>query len=222
MRRLLTALAAVSIAASVLPVAAEAQQRQRQRGSSGQQADGSENAPSTRAPRIAPLRRRANAGPCPFVKVLYDAARYVELENGRAAIANVGYTGEIEGVSADCEYREADPIRLDMDILFQLGRGAQATEDQKTYRYWVAVTERNSAVLAKEYFDLPVKFDGSRTASVHEQRTIIIPRAEATTSGGNFEVLIGFDVTPEMAEFNRSGSRFRVNAGAAQASAPSQ
>ncbi|GAA0200380.1 hypothetical protein GCM10010203_59910 [Actinomadura yumaensis] len=222
MRRLLTALAAVSIAASVLPVAAEAQQRQRQRGSSGQQADGSENAPSTRAPRIAPLRRRANAGPCPFVKVLYDAARYVELEGGRAAIANVGYTGEIEGVSADCEYREADPIRLDMDILFQLGRGAQATEDQKTYRYWVAVTERNSAVLAKEYFDLPVKFDGQRTASVHEQRTIIIPRAEATTSGGNFEVLIGFDVTPEMAEFNRSGSRFRVNAGAAQASAPSQ
>ena len=90
MRRLLTALAAVSIAASVLPVAAEAQQRQRQRGSSGQQADGSENAPSTRAPRIAPLRRRANAGPCPFVKVLYDAARYVELEGGRAAIANVG------------------------------------------------------------------------------------------------------------------------------------
>jgi hypothetical protein len=228
MRRVLSALAAVSIAASVLPVAAEAQtsQRQRDRGSSGQQAGGEEAAPS-RAPRIAPLRRRANAGPCPFVKVLYDAARYVELEGGRAAISNVGYTGEIEGVSADCVYRESDPIRLDMDVLFQLGRGEQATGDQKTYRYWVAVTERNSAILAKEYFDLPVKFDGQRTASVNEQRTIIIPRAEATTSGGNFEVLIGFDVTPEMAEFNRSGSRFRVNAGTtpvapAPAAAPSE
>lgn len=225
MRRVLSALAAVSIAAAVLPVAAEAQtsQRQRDRGSSGQQADGSENAPSSRAPRIAPLRRRANAGPCPFVKVLYDAARYVELEGGRAAVSNVGYTGEIEGVSADCEYREADPIRLDMDILFELGRGEKAAGDQKTYRYWVAVTERNSAILAKEYFDLPVDFDGQRTASVHEQRTIVIPRAGIDTSGGNFEVLIGFDVTPEMAEFNRSGSRFRVNAGVpAQASAPNQ
>ncbi|EDX79993.1 hypothetical protein ER13_09620 [Brevundimonas sp. EAKA] len=225
MRRVLSALAAVSIAAAVLPVAAEAQtsQRQRDRGSSGQQADGSENAPSSRAPRIAPLRRRANAGPCPFVKVLYDAARYVELEGGRAAVSNVGYTGEIEGVSADCEYREADPIRLDMDILFELGRGEKAAGDQKTYRYWVAVTERNNAILAKEYFDLPVDFDGQRTASVHEQRTIVIPRAGIDTSGGNFEVLIGFDVTPEMAEFNRSGSRFRVNAGVpAQASAPNQ
>ena len=52
-----------------------------------------------------------------------------------------------------------------------------------------------------------------RTASVTEERTIVIPRADATTSGGNFEVLVGFEITPEMAEFNRSGSRFRVNAG---------
>jgi hypothetical protein len=228
MRRVLSALAAVSIAASILPTAAQAQMspgqsgQPGQRGPGGQQADGSANGPSERAPRFAPLRRRANAGPCPFVKVLYDAARYVELEGGRAAIANVGFTGEIEGVSADCEYREADPIKLDMDILFQLGRGEQAGEDQKTYRYWVAVTERNSAVLAKEYFDLPVKFDGQRTASIHEERSIVIPRADLETSGGNFEVLIGFDVTPEMAEFNRSGSRFRVTAGTAQASTPSQ
>lgn len=221
MRRVPSALAALLIAASLLPAAAEAQTSQRQRSSTGQQADGSEQAPRSRAPRIAPLRNRANAGPCPYVKILYDAARYVELEGGRAAVSNVGFTGEIEGVVADCEYREADPIRLDMRMLFQLGRGAQTAGDQRTYRYWVAVTERNNAVLAKEYFDLPVNFEGQRTASVTEDRTITIPRAEATTSGSNFEVLIGFDVTPEMAEFNRSGSRFRVNAGVpTQAAAP--
>ncbi|MHB8285532.1 MAG: Tat pathway signal sequence domain protein, partial [Caulobacteraceae bacterium] len=27
------------------------------------------------------------------------------------------------------------------------------------------------------------------------------------------EVLVGFDVTPKMAEFNRLGKRFRVNSG---------
>ncbi|WOB79980.1 Tat pathway signal sequence domain protein [Brevundimonas nasdae] len=228
MRRVFTALAALSIAASVLPVAAEAQTSQRQRERSGQQqqASGEDAAPS-RAPRIAPLRRRANAGPCPYVKILYDAARYIELEGGRAAVANVGYTGEIEGISSDCEYREADPIRVDMDVLFNLGRGPQAAGEQRTYRYWIAVTERNNAILSKEYFDLPVNFEGQRTASVTEKRTIVIPRAGIETSGSNFEILVGFDVTPEMAEFNRSGSRFRVNAGTtpaapAPASAPSQ
>jgi hypothetical protein len=224
MRRVFTALAALSIAASVLPVAVEAQTSQRQRGGQQQPASGEQAAPA-RAPRIAPLRRRVNAGPCPYVKILYDAARYVELEGGRAAVSNVGYTGEIEGISSDCEYREADPIRVDMNVLFQLGRGPQASADQRTYRYWVAVTERNNAILSKEYFDLPVNFDGQRTASVNEERTIVIPRAGVDTSGGNFEILVGFDITPEMAEFNRSGSRFRVNAGAtpaAPAAAPSE
>lgn len=216
MRRVLSALAALSVAASLVPVSAEAQSS-RSRGGGQQASD--QDAPA-RPLRIAPLRRRANAGACPYVKILYDAARYVEMQGDRAAVANVGYTGEIEGVSADCQYREAEPIRLDIGMLFQLGRGAQATGDQKTYRYWVAVTERNSAILAKEYFDLPVNFNGQRTASVNEERTIIIPRADLTTAGNNFEVLVGFDVTPEMAEFNRSGSRFRVNAGATPAPAP--
>ncbi|MGH7019038.1 MAG: Tat pathway signal sequence domain protein [Brevundimonas sp.] len=214
MRRVLTAFAALSVAAMLIPQAAEAQAGRR--GQQGQDARPEADRPA--APmRIAPLNRRANAGPCPYVKVLYDAARYVEMADFNApAIAGVGFTGEIEGVTADCVYRESDPIRLDFNVLFNLGKGQNASGDTHTYRYWVAVTERNTAVLAKEYFDLPVNFEGQTTASVQQAQSIVIPRADATTAGSNFEVLIGFDITPEMAEFNRSGSRFRVTAGQTQ------
>jgi len=106
-----------------------------------------------------------------------------------------------------------------MKVLFTLGKGPQATSDSKTYRYWVAVTDRNKEVIAKEYFDLPVKFGGKERVDVTDELDgIVIPRAAATTSGSNFEVLVGFDVTPQMAEFNRLGKRFRVNAGSAVAS----
>ena len=44
---------------------------------------------------------------------------------------------------------------------------------------------------------------------------ITIPRAGLTTSGSNFEVLVGFEVTPQMAAFNRDGKRFRLNVGQA-------
>ena len=44
---------------------------------------------------------------------------------------------------------------------------------------------------------------------------IVIPRASIATSGSNFEVLVGFDVTPQMAAFNRDGKRFRLNVGQA-------
>ncbi len=67
-----------------------------------------------------------------------------------------------------------------------------------------------------------MNFEGATTASVTEEQSVIIPRATAETSGGNFEVLIGFEVTPEMAEFNRTGSRFRMTAGQAAATPPAQ
>jgi len=168
----------------------------------------------------APLAQLRNAGPCPFVKVLYDASRYVEFKGGKESAAATGYTGEIQGVSSGCAYKSDDPIKMQVEVLFSLGRGPEATETRKTYRYWVAVTERNKDVLAKEYFDLPITFpaSGDRVYATEKLQTITIPRADATTSGSNFEVLIGFDVTPEMAAFNRDGKRFRVNAGqAAQA-----
>ena len=221
MRRVLTALAALSLAAVLIPQSAEAQSSGRQGGQqSREQSPDQGTSQRSRQVRIAPLSRRANAGPCPYVKILYDAARYVELEGGRAAISNVGYTGEIEGLVSDCSYQGDEPIRVETRVLFNLGRGPQAQGDARTYRYWIAVTERNQAILAKEYFDLPVNFEGQQTASVTQEQTIVIPRRDATISGSNFEVLIGFDVTPQMAEFNSSGSRFRVNAGTAAPTQP--
>jgi hypothetical protein len=165
----------------------------------------------------APLPQLRNAGPCPFVKTLYDAARYVEFKDGREASANVGWSGEIQGISAGCQYKDDKPIEVTMEVLFELGKGPQATGRQKTYHYWVAVTDRNKAVLAKQSFDLPITFPEGQDRVYTTERIgqIVIPRAAATTSGSNFEVLIGFDVTPQMAAFNRDGKRFRLNVGQA-------
>jgi hypothetical protein len=166
------------------------------------------------------LPQLRNAGPCPYVKVLYDAGRYVELKNDQPSAAAVMFTGEIENLASACEYKGDQPIRVQARLLFGLGRGPQAGGDRKTYRYWVAVTDRNRAVLAKQYFDLPVVFPAGadRIDRTEDITGIVIPRRDLKVSGANFEVLVGFDVTPAMAEFNRDGERFRVNAGETQAS----
>ncbi|HEX5377506.1 MAG TPA: Tat pathway signal sequence domain protein [Phenylobacterium sp.] len=163
----------------------------------------------------APLPQLRNAGPCPFVKVLYDAGRYVEFKGGKEASADVAYSGEIQGISAGCAYKDDQPITVQMEVLFELGKGPQAEGSSKTYRYWIAVTKRNQAIIDKKYFDLPVKFEpGQDRLYVTEQiGDVTIPRASLTTSGSNFEILVGFDVTPQMAEFNREGKRFRLTAG---------
>ncbi|HZK99319.1 MAG TPA: Tat pathway signal sequence domain protein [Caulobacteraceae bacterium] len=163
-----------------------------------------------------------NAGPCPYVKVLYDAARYVEFKDSREASAAVGYTGEIENISSACAYKAIEPIRVAMQVLFELGRGPQAQGSRKDYHYWVAVTDRNHAVLSKEWFTLPVVFPAGkdRVTLTETLAGVRIPRANSNVSGSNFEVLIGFEVTPAMAAFNRDGKRFRPNAGQVTAQAP--
>ena len=227
---LASALAAAAVSVMVLPTAASAQYPQGQQGRPGRPDQGSrpdqdpqaDEGGRPRPPRIAPLRRSAAAGPCPYVKILYDAARYVELTGDRVTMANVGFTGEIEGLVSDCAYQSDQPITVHTRVQFNVGRGPQAQGDGRTYRYWIAVTERNRAVLAKEYFDLPVNFEGASSTTVTQDQTIVIPRAEATTSGDHFEVLVGFEVTPAMAEFNRNGNRFRANAGTGPAQPPAQ
>jgi hypothetical protein len=220
MRRLFLVAAAFVVAASVPPKLAHAQIDP---GGNQQQQDDDAKKKKRDAEwgdKQAPLPALRNAGPCPYVKTLYDAARYVEFKEGHEASAEVGYTGEIQGVSGGCAYKSDEPIKVKMNILFELGRGPQAEGSSKTYRYWVAVTDRNREILAKQTFDLPVTFPAGqdriyRTETIKE---IVIPRAKATVSGANFEVLVGFDVTPEMAAFNRDGKRFRPNVGAAVAS----
>ena len=161
------------------------------------------------------LPQLRNAGPCPYVKVLYDAARYVEFKDAKEASADVGFTGEIQGISSGCEYKENTPIHVVMQILFELGRGPMAVGSSKTFHYWVAVTDRNREVIAKQEFDLPITFPSGqdRVLKTEEINNLVIPRGTSATSGSNFEVLVGFDVTPQMADFNRLGKRFRVNAG---------
>ena len=221
MRRSLLLLFIALTAWTVVPVAsAVAQQRGRGGSGGGQEDDGSGDKKKKRDAewelRQAPLPGRRNAGDCPYVKVLYDAARYEEFKDNKESSSEVAYTGEIQGLSAECSYRGDDPIKVNMKLLFGLGRGPRGTDSHKTYRYWVAVTHRNQAILAKEYFNLPVSFPSGqdRVGGTDTISGITIPRADKTVSGNNFEILVGFDVTPEMADFNRDGKRFLINAGA--------
>jgi hypothetical protein len=155
-----------------------------------------------------------NVGPCPLMGVLYDSARLVELD-GPESMANVGYTAEMRSVTGLCRYVGADPIVMNLDVAMAFGRGPKAVGDTHTYRYWVTVSRRDVLPLAKQYFDVTVKFPAGadRTETVERIERITIPRATPTTSGVNFEILVGFELTPEQLAFNRAGKRFRVTAG---------
>jgi len=158
----------------------------------------------------------ANPGPCPRAFAVYDASRIVEIGgDGAERFSNVGFTGEIDRVRSLCRYFADRPIIGDLTIDFSLGRGPAAAGDTNTYNYFVTVTRKNIAVIEKQIFPLTVTFPtGQDRVSIREKiNRIEIPRANDTTSGENFEIIVGFVVTPEQRAFNADGKRFRVSAG---------
>jgi len=158
-----------------------------------------------------------NPGPCPNALSLYDAHRYVEIVGDEVTINNVGFTGEILDVASLCRYTDArpGPINADLAIRLAFGRGPAAVGDTHTYEYFVAVTRTDNAVIDRQVYPIRVRFERGQDRAVVTETfdRIAIPRADQTTSGANFEIIVGFVLSEEQIEFNRSGLRFRVNAG---------
>lgn len=158
---------------------------------------------------------RPNVGPCPLMGVLYDNSRQVSFANAdNQRYANIAFTGEVQGVRGLCRYVDSDPITMALEVDMAFGRGPAATAERQTYRYWVAVTRRGRAPIEKAYFDVDVRWRrGEAVVTRTEQiERIVIPRANAEVSGENFEILVGFELTPEQLQFNRDGRRFRIDA----------
>ncbi len=160
------------------------------------------------------LNTTKNSGPCPVVGSIYDASRYVKFADADKKIyTNIAYTGEITDVRLFCRYTGDTPLEAEVEIDFAFGKGPSAGANRADYRYFVAVTRRNGKVLAKEYFNTEADFGRGKVASKTELvNKIKIPRADESISGVNFEIVVGFDLTPEQLEFNRGGNRFRLDA----------
>lgn len=156
-----------------------------------------------------------NSGPCPSALSLYDAHRLVEIHGDEVAYENVGFTAEILAVRSLCSYYGERPILANLELDMGFGRGPAAVGDSHTYEFFVAVTRRDVAVIEKEVFPVTVRFERGEDRVYRTERidAIQIPRANADTSGVNFEIIAGFELTPEQLAFNRSGQRFRVAAG---------
>ncbi len=155
-----------------------------------------------------------NPGPCPEAFALYDASRLVEFK-GSESYKNVGFTAEITNVRSVCRYYANNPIVADLSMEIAFGRGPAAEQSSATYQYFVAVTRKDIEVMEKQIFPITVTFPQNVNVVAVSEKVgeIIIPRANENTSGLNFEIIVGFELTPEQTAFNADGKRFRVSAG---------
>lgn len=154
--------------------------------------------------------KEANPAPCPNIVVLNDAARFIQFEGGEAA-DNVAYSGEVVDVSTTCRYYADKPIEASVSIDLAFGKGPKGAEDSKVFNYFVAITRTNADVIDKKVFPVPVNFDDDQPVEAFrvDVDRIVIPRKGEEISGLNFEIVVGFEVTPQQALYNRSGKSLK-------------
>lgn len=162
------------------------------------------------ASKEARAARKANPAPCPNVVVLSDADRIIEFD-GEPTLENVAYSGEIVNVELNCRYYADKPIDASLKVDLAFGKGPKGAAGNREFKYFVAVTRTNLEVIEKAVFTVPVKFDSDDSVRLtHEKiNEIIIPRAGESTSGTNFEVVVGLVLTPQQAIYNRSGKSLK-------------
>jgi hypothetical protein len=142
------------------------------------------------------------AGPsCPSISILTDATRITQMKNGR-----IDLKAEIREPEIACTVANG---KAKSKLTFWVKGAIAPTADvaARNVPYFVAIIVEGE-VIGKEVFELALPFEGTdRKLMVKEKvARIDIPVAEGKHAE-DYAVTIGFQLTEEQVEYNRTASR---------------
>lgn len=143
------------------------------------------------------------AATCPTAVVLRPLAQTaVFAPRAARQPVNVGFYGILSDVATKCE-RTGDALRAALDVVIIGERGPAAGQaDGVDLQYFVAVTGSDQAILSKRSFPVHVAVPAdSRRAGVTDHIEERIPLAGR--SPGDLNIVLGFQLSPEVVDFYR-------------------
>jgi len=147
---------------------------------------------------------------CPGAAILADTANEAVLRPGAPAdLSGIAYSASVTDVSTDCVFDRQQGMTLSsLDIDFRATRAPSADPASYTLSYFVTV---NSAerVLSKKLYQ--VKFDfapGAAVATAEESPDRVQVDLERGHLPNDYQVLVGFQLTPDQLAFNRKMGRY--------------
>jgi len=120
-------------------------------------------------------------------------------------IENVLYGVQIAGINSRCERGEKG-IVVSSRIEFRIIDNDPSARTG-SFAYFVSVVDAEQNILTKQVYTIAFELD-SRQGSMtkREELTERLPLLDVST-GGNYAVVVGLQLTPEQVEFNRAASR---------------
>lgn len=147
---------------------------------------------------------------CPIPAILVDTSTITIFRPGTTPdLANELYSVRLISAEADCVYNNSTSIvRASMDLTFKATRAPSSEGATYTVPYFVAVHE-GAKIFAKRVYNLRFSFaPGAATATIKqapEQTRILIQNGKLPW---NYQLLSGFQMTPEQIEYNQKKARY--------------
>lgn len=150
---------------------------------------------SSRAPRVEV---------CPVVSFVDGLDKVTAFgAEGGADLANVVYSAEVKQLEAVCTF-ERKGAAVSAAFLVIADRGLGDRERVARPSYFVAVTDPQGNVMAKEVFETEIPFnDNRRRVGRKEEIEPFVPYQGPNGDFTGYRILIGFQLTPEQVEFNK-------------------
>lgn len=150
--------------------------------------------------------------PCPSVAILNETD-HVTVFNGRGNdLTDVVLRAETGKVVTQCTYNLTDST-ISLDIAFDglAELGPAASSRVQTVTTYVAVMRRFGKRVKKQVYEVPLVFDGN-TRRIQFLKTVdgtVVPYG-GDADGRIYEILVGFQLTPEQLAYNRRVPRVPI------------
>jgi len=146
--------------------------------------------------------------PCPEVRIDSTTARYTIFKDGPGRdITDIAYEAEIVSFEGSCEFDD-DGVEVTMDMDMMISGGPSVQPGPINLHYFVAIPRFHPDPAGKKVFTRGyiIPRSGSRRERITESNIRVYIPLESEIIAGGYIIYLGFQLTNEQLEYNRSRS----------------
>ena len=150
---------------------------------------------------FAKSQSRVKPAPCPSLNVLEEATRITQMQDGK-----IDLKAEIREPAIACTVA-GGTAKSQLSFYVKSAIAPTSEIAPRSVPYFVAIISQGQ-IIGKEVFDLKLAFaGGKRMLNVRERVARVDIPISAGKTAEDYSITIGFQLTQEQADYNRTASR---------------
>jgi len=151
--------------------------------------------------------REKRTAPCPRFLILGGATEVTKFRPGpgRDPI-DIAFRATVADFNGTCEYSR-NSVLVKLYVVFDVVRGPAPGTREAAFDYFVALPQFHPAPAGKRVFSVKTRFEGELQRFAFRDAVDLSIPIKDKELGADYEVYLGFQLTPEEVEYNRAHRR---------------